>query len=75
MITNVVLDFGHGGIDKDGNYTTAPKKMHTYDNGEVAYEGVLNRQIGKYIKDCLKEHDDIEAVSYTHLTLPTKRIV
>jgi len=62
MIKNVVLDFGHGGIDENGNYTTAPKKMHTYGNGEVAYEGVLNREIGKYIKDCLKEHEDIEVL-------------
>lgn len=25
---NIVLDFGHGGIDGSGNYTTAPNKMH-----------------------------------------------
>ena len=43
---NIVLDFGHGGLDKFGEYTTAPSKMKKFDNGEIAYEGVLNRQIG-----------------------------
>lgn len=46
MIKNIVLDFGHGGLNKFGQYTTAPNKMHTYPCGEVAYEGVLNREIG-----------------------------
>ena len=47
----VVLDFGHGGI-KDGVYTTAPRKM--FDFGDVvAYEGVINREIGAYIAECL----------------------
>lgn len=62
MIKNVVLDIGHGGIDENGNYTTAPKKMYTFSDGVVAYEGVLNRQIGKYIKDCLKEYEDINVL-------------
>ncbi len=46
MVKNIVLDFGHGGIDKNGNYTTAPKKMKKFHDGVVAYEGVINRQIG-----------------------------
>jgi N-acetylmuramoyl-L-alanine amidase len=62
VIKNVVLDFGHGGIDEDGNYTTAPKKMHTYDDGTVAHEGVLNRQIGEQIYNCLKEHPNLNVV-------------
>ena len=46
-----VLDFGHGGII-DGVYTTAPRKM--FDFGDVvAYEGVINREIGKKIAECL----------------------
>ncbi|WP_299531833.1 N-acetylmuramoyl-L-alanine amidase [Ulvibacterium sp.] len=45
-IKNIVLDFGHGGIDKSGKYTTAPNKMFKFPNGEIAYEGFLNRQIG-----------------------------
>lgn len=46
MIKNIILDFGHGGIDSNGQYTTAPAKMHKFPNGEVAYEGEINRQIG-----------------------------
>ncbi|NKI30907.1 N-acetylmuramoyl-L-alanine amidase [Croceivirga thetidis] len=55
-IKNIVLDFGHGGIDKNGNYTTAPNKMFTYANGEVAYEGFLNRQIGGLLELYLKSN-------------------
>jgi N-acetylmuramoyl-L-alanine amidase len=62
MINNVVLDFGHGGIDKDGNYITSPNKMHTFDDGVVAYEGVLNRQIGGHIYTCLRSHQDLNVV-------------
>jgi N-acetylmuramoyl-L-alanine amidase len=46
MIKNIILDFGHGGIDSNGQYTTAPSKMFRFPNGEVAYEGEINRQIG-----------------------------
>lgn len=38
------LDAGHGGIDKDGNYTTAPAKMHTFSDFTI-HEGVINRRI------------------------------
>ena len=62
MITNVVLDFGHGGIDNDGNYTTAPAKMHKFDDGTIAYEGVLNRQIGGHIYTCLRSHPELNVV-------------
>ena len=55
MIKTVVLDYGHGGIDDSGQYTTAPAKMHLFEDNEVAYEGVLNRQIGAYIRKCLEE--------------------
>lgn len=60
---NVVLDYGHGGIDDEGNYVTAPKKMHTFPDGTVAYEGVLNRAIGKAIENCLSQHDDINVIT------------
>jgi N-acetylmuramoyl-L-alanine amidase len=46
MAFNIILDYGHGGLTPEGIYTTAPAKMHTFPNGEVAYEGVINRQIG-----------------------------
>lgn len=71
MIKNVVLDFGHGGIDKDGNYTTAPKKMYKFDDGTVAYEGVLNRQIGEQILNCLKDHDELNVVCTVDADDPT----
>lgn len=39
-----LIDPGHGGII-DGVYQTAPKKMFVHGPGNIAYEGVLNRQI------------------------------
>lgn len=51
---NIILDPGHGGIDQNGNYTTAPSKMYKHDNGEIAYEGVLNRNIAKEILKCFQ---------------------
>jgi len=62
MIKNVILDFGHGGLDANGNYTTSPNKMHTFPDGVVAYEGVLNRQIGGHIYTCLRSHTDLNVV-------------
>ena len=53
MIKNIVLDFGHGGIDKAGRYTTRGK-WHDFGNGEMAYEGVLNRQIGGILQSYLR---------------------
>lgn len=53
-IKRVILDPGHGGVDSSGKYTTAPNKMHTFPNGKVAYEGVLNRDISKEIYENLK---------------------
>ena len=52
---NIILDCGHGGVDSLGKYTTAPAKMFTFPNGEVAYEGKLNREIGKRVGDYLTE--------------------
>ncbi len=63
MIKNIILDFGHGGIDKAGQYTTAPNKMHKFSDGVVAYEGVLNRQIGGHIYTCLRSHQDLNIVT------------
>ena len=57
MIKNIVLDFGHGGIDENGNYTTRGKK-HTFPNGETAYEGVINRRIGGMLRAFLRMLDD-----------------
>ena len=60
---NVILDFGHGGIDKNGNYTTAPNKMYKFPNGKIAYEGVINRQIGALIEVFLKNHNELNIVT------------
>lgn len=61
-VKNIILDFGHGGIDSNGNYTTAPSKMYVHDNGEVAYEGVLNRQIGGHVYTCLRSHPEFNVI-------------
>lgn len=65
-MTNIILDFGHGGIDENGNYTTAPNKMYTFSDKVVAYEGVLNRQIGKKLQEKLdsKGYNVVTTVSY-----------
>ncbi|MDX1942657.1 MAG: N-acetylmuramoyl-L-alanine amidase [Saprospiraceae bacterium] len=44
----VFLDPGHGALDKNGNYVTAPAKQFqhtqgTFHNGRWFYEGVFNR--------------------------------
>lgn len=43
------IDAGHGGIDPNGNYTTAPSKQHKFKQGfhneGWFYEGVSNRRI------------------------------
>ena len=36
-----LLDAGHGGM-KDGKYTTAPGRMHVFEDGLTFYEGVNN---------------------------------
>ena len=56
MIKNIVLDFGHGGIDANGKYTT-PGKRHKFSNGETAYEGVINRRIGGMVQSYLRTSD------------------
>lgn len=50
MNTKVLfIDAGHGGIDDQGNYTTAPSKQHKFQQGFHEsgwfYEGVSNRKI------------------------------
>jgi len=55
-IKNIILDFGHGGLTKEGNYTSAPAKMHTFENGDVAYEGHINRRIGGTLYNMLLNH-------------------
>lgn len=54
MFKTIVIDCGHGGL-LNGKYTTGLKKMFKFPNGEVAYEGVINRMFGKMIGDMLIE--------------------
>lgn len=63
-----LLDAGHSGLDKNGKYLTGTAKMHSFPNGTVIYEGVINRAIAKllYVKlekadiDFALVYDDIE---------------
>lgn len=46
----VFLDAGHGGLDRNGKYVTAPSKQFKHDKGEFHgdgwfYEGVFNRTL------------------------------
>lgn len=54
----VYLDAGHGGLDPNGAYTTAPSKMFfhsegTFHNGGYFYEGVFNRQLTNRVAEKL----------------------
>ena len=40
-----LIDKGHGGTIH-GVYQTAPEKMYRHENGDIAYEGVVNREYG-----------------------------
>ena len=51
-----LLDAGHGGI-KDGVYTTAPAKMHVFDDGLTFYEGVNNRAIVDKLRVMLMDNN------------------
>ncbi len=53
MKYNWLLDNGHGGII-DGVYTTAPKKMYTFEDGMTVYEGDFNRCVVTKIARKLK---------------------
>lgn len=65
---NIILDYGHGGINQSGVYTTAPSKMFQFPNGEVAYEGVLNRQIGGMVELFLKTHQTLNVITTVKTT-------
>lgn len=77
-VKNIVLDFGHGGVDRNGRYTTAPYKMFKFPNGELAYEGQINRRIGGLVKMYLLSYfpmlnivttvkvDDVRDIALSH---------
>jgi hypothetical protein len=55
-----IISAGHSGVDANGNYLTAPNKMHdhkrgTFHDGSKFYEGVFNRVIADGLCKKLKE--------------------
>lgn len=63
VIENILIDLGHGGIDSNGEYTTAPAKMYEFPDGQVVYEGVINRQIGEKVIWLLEGYRNFNTVS------------
>lgn len=61
-----VLDFGHGGTDPGtGDYTTPGKRSPKREDESVLYEGVENREKGKYITKEMSNADlDYAIVSH-----------
>ncbi len=72
----VYLDAGHGGIDANGKYTTAPSKQFehakgTFHHGKWFYEGVWNRKVTNLVADKLKNLGiNHLIVSHEYLDLP-----
>ena len=65
MIKNLIVDLGHGGINPEGNYVTAPSKMHEFEDGEVAYEGEINREFGEEVKKIFRRFEPWLNVVFT----------
>ncbi|MEL6655824.1 MAG: N-acetylmuramoyl-L-alanine amidase [Bacteroidota bacterium] len=56
----VFLDAGHGGLDADGNYVTAPSKQFKHSSGTFHkdgwfYEGVFNRTLTNRVAQKLRD--------------------
>lgn len=71
---NIIIDCGHGGIDANGKYTTAPNKMFKFPDGTIVYEGVINRKIGiqlgrKLAEQCQFVHFTVHPYIATDLSL------
>jgi len=66
-----LIDSGHGGMDADGKYITAPAKMFRHSPTEVFYEGVFNREIkSALIRSLWNENILAIDVCPTELDLP-----
>jgi len=66
-----LIDSGHGGITRDGEYVTAPAKMFRHSPSEVFYEGFFNRQIKQALmRDLWREGILAVDVCPTDLDLP-----
>jgi N-acetylmuramoyl-L-alanine amidase len=75
------IDEGHGGLDGESRYTTPAHKgkQYTFEDGFAIYEGVVNRQIGEFLKEMLDEaeieYDSInDPILDTRLSDRVKRI-
>lgn len=72
----VYLDAGHGGLDAQGRYVTAPAKMHqhtqgTFHNGRFFYEGVWNRRLTYLVARKLENlRINYVMLSHDYLDLP-----
>jgi N-acetylmuramoyl-L-alanine amidase len=70
-----LLDAGHGGI-LNGKYTTAPAKMHKFEDGLEILEGVINRKITALLwKKLDKEKIDFALVYHEQLDTPLQERV
>jgi N-acetylmuramoyl-L-alanine amidase len=61
-----VIDAGHGGIDNFGVYTTAPAKMHRFEDGFTVHEGVINRGIAHKLMKGLNNYPVDYRCIYDH---------
>ncbi len=61
-----LLDSGHGGIDPQGNYVTAPKKMYEHPDGTVIYEGKFNREIRDELLNLIIDDGSMEWFIINH---------
>ncbi len=64
-VKTIIIDYGHGAINEDGIYTTAPSKQAMV-NGVMIHEGVINRDIGHKLYHALKDegYNVAETVRY-----------
>lgn len=77
-----LLDAGHGGLTKDGKYTTAPAKMFTFPDGVTVYEGVINRKIAELVYMALETkqidfalvYDDVEDTPLSQRTMTADNV-
>ena len=61
-----LLDAGHGGIDPQGNYVTAPKKMYEHPDGTIIYEGKYNREVRDELIQLIVEDRQMEWFIINH---------
>jgi len=77
-----LLDAGHGGLTKDGKYTTGPAKMFTFPDGVTVYEGVINRKIADLVYNALESkqidfalvYDDVEDTPLSQRTMTADNV-